>query len=184
MAQLQKSIRDECARIASAYESDYEIALARQKSLQSSLNRLVSDETPTNLAQVKLRDLENSADSSRALLTGYLQKYQDASQLETFPISDARIITEAAAPLRPSDPKSLFVLAGVMLVGIISQYDRRRGAGTFLRKIHLGRRYRGFCRPEVSRNAAKGNGVRGAENGGFLRTEIFSIRRQGKGRHI
>ncbi len=119
MAQLQKSIRDECGRIASAYESDYEIALARQKSLQSSLNRLVSDETPTNLAQVKLRDLENSADSSRALLTGYLQKYQDASQLETFPISDARIITEAAAPLRPSDPKSLFVLAGAMLMGLI-----------------------------------------------------------------
>ena len=119
MKQVQQSMDDEVARLVGAYESDYKIALARQNSLQSSLDRLVSDNTPASLAQVKLKDLENSADTSRALLTGYLQKYQKASQLETFPISDARVITEAEGPLKANNPKAALVLAGGLAAGLL-----------------------------------------------------------------
>jgi succinoglycan biosynthesis transport protein ExoP len=119
MAQIQNSIKAEFAQLVNAYESDYQIALARQNSLQASLNALVTDNAPGNLAQVKLKDLESAAETSRTLLTAYLQKYQDASQLETFPISDGRVVTSAMVPIKPNNPKSAVVLGGGVVLGLL-----------------------------------------------------------------
>jgi len=135
MEQVKKAIQAELGRIADAYDSDYRIAQAREVSLQASLNGMVSDNAPTNLAQAKLRDLESSAETSRALLNGYLQKFQAANELETFPISDARVITQASSPLKPDNPKAWFVLAaglaGGLLLGAGAAFAREQFNNSF-----------------------------------------------------
>jgi succinoglycan biosynthesis transport protein ExoP len=119
MNEILIAIRSETARVIDAYENDYKVALSRQKSLEASIDKVVLDSNPTSLAQVQLRDLQSSAETSRALLTGYLQKLQDASQLETFPVSDARIVTRAVAPLKPSNPKSVIILPAGIIAGLL-----------------------------------------------------------------
>jgi succinoglycan biosynthesis transport protein ExoP len=119
MAELLNAIHSETARLIDSYENDYKVQLSRQQSLEASIDKVISDSSPTSIAQVQLRDLESNAETSRALLTGYLQKIQDASQLETFPVADARIVTRAVPPLKPSSPKPVMVLPAGVLAGLL-----------------------------------------------------------------
>ena len=96
---MRNSIANEVQRIASAYASDYAIALAREKSLNESMSTLVDENDTSNVAQVKLRDLESSADTYRTLYDSYLQKFQESIQQQSAPVSDTRIISLATPPL-------------------------------------------------------------------------------------
>jgi succinoglycan biosynthesis transport protein ExoP len=126
MGELRNSIANEVQRIAAAYESDYEIAKAREKSLDDSLSALVGENGSSNIAQVKLRDLESTADTYRTLYDSYLQKFQESIQQQSAPITDTRIITLATPPLFKSSPKTLLFIAGGLLLGLFV------GAGTSL----------------------------------------------------
>src|SRR5262249_213657 len=64
----------------------------------------------TNQAQIALRDLESRAQSYRQLNDSFLQRFMETIQQQSFPISEARVITRATPPLRPSNPRTLFVL--------------------------------------------------------------------------
>src|SRR5262249_35293268 len=71
---------------------------------------IVSVSQTTNQAQIVLRDLESRAQSSRQLHDSFLQRYMETVQQQSFPISDARVITRATPPLRPSNPRTMLVL--------------------------------------------------------------------------
>ena len=115
MQDLKNSIKDEVNRIADAYRSDYEIAKSREVSLENGLKGLVTESGSTAQAQVKLRNLESAADTYRTLYNNFLQKLQEATQNESFPISESRVIATAVTPDKKSSPKAgLFLLGGVL----------------------------------------------------------------------
>lgn len=111
MQGIRASILDELRRLAESYKSDFQIATQREASIQKELSTTVSQSQVTNQAQVSLRDLESSAQTYRALYDNFLQRYMESVQQQSFPITEARVITKASRPLRPSAPRSLFVLA-------------------------------------------------------------------------
>ena len=121
MREIRKVIVDELRRIAQTYRSDYEIAKAREESLTKSLAEIVSVSQTTNQAQIALRELESSAQSYRALHDNFLQRYMESVQQQSFPISEARLITTATPPTSPSSPRTKLVLmlgaAGGIIVG-------------------------------------------------------------------
>jgi succinoglycan biosynthesis transport protein ExoP len=121
MREIRKVIVDELRRIAQTYRSDYEIAKAREESLTKSLAEIVSVSQTTNQAQIALRELESSAQSYRALHDNFLQRYMESVQQQSFPISEARVITTASPPTSPSTPRTKLVLmlgaAGGIIVG-------------------------------------------------------------------
>jgi polysaccharide biosynthesis transport protein len=121
MREIRKVIVDELRRIAQTYRSDYEIAKAREESLTKSLAEIVSVSQTTNQAQIALRELESSAQSYRALHDNFLQRYMESVQQQSFPISEARLITTASPPIRPTSPRTKLVLmlgaAGGIIVG-------------------------------------------------------------------
>ncbi|WP_199088351.1 GNVR domain-containing protein [Bosea sp. ASV33] len=119
MGELRKSIQDEVKRISDAYQSDYEIARSREQSLQNDLDALVKRASSSSQLQVELRNLESAADTSRTLYNNFLEKLQQATQQETFPITDARIITTAVPPDRKSSPKTLLLLAVGSVIGLL-----------------------------------------------------------------
>lgn len=119
MREIQKSIADEVRRIAQTYRSDYEIAKAREASVERSLSSLVGQATVTGQAQIKLRDLESTSQSYRNLYDNFLQRFMEATQQQTFPISEARVITAATEPSSKSAPKSNLVLAGTLVFGLL-----------------------------------------------------------------
>lgn len=119
MAEIKKNIEDELKRIQQSYKSDYDIALTREESIKSSLANVVSESQLTNQAQVALRELESNAQSYQAMYDNFLQRYMESVQQQSFPITEARVISAATTPLKKSSPKSLLVLAAGLFGGLM-----------------------------------------------------------------
>ena len=111
-----RTFRDELKQIQAAYKSNYDIAQAREKSIKNSLENAVSENQLTNQAQVKLSELESNAKTHQQMYDNFLQAFMQATQQETFPITDARVISSASVPSHKSHPKTLIVL-GVSIAG-------------------------------------------------------------------
>lgn len=118
MKQTQKAIQDELRRIGQVYQSEFEIARGREESLRKSLDELFQQTTSTRQQQIKLRELDASAQSYRTLLDTYLQRYVQVVQQESSPITEARIISDALPPKNRSWPKTGIILLGALCGGL------------------------------------------------------------------
>jgi succinoglycan biosynthesis transport protein ExoP len=119
MQEIRHSITDELKQIAGAYKSDYDIAKARENSLEQTLASTVAGSQTTNKAQIELRQLESTAQAYRALHDSFQQRYTDAVQQQSLPMTEARVITRASPPSTKSSPKSLIILAGATMGGLV-----------------------------------------------------------------
>ncbi|MCK1396163.1 polysaccharide biosynthesis tyrosine autokinase [Bradyrhizobium sp. 1] len=117
MREIRKSITDELRRIGESYKSDLEIARAREASVQASLRSTIDQSNDTSQAQIVLRDLDSNAQSARALADNFLQLYMLSVQQQSFPQTDARLITDASPPLTPSDPKTMLIIFAAIVGG-------------------------------------------------------------------
>lgn len=118
MAEIKKNITDELKRIQESYKSDYDIAQTREEAIKTSLANVVSESQLTNQAQVQLRELESNAQSYQAMYDNFLQRYMESVQQQSFPITEARVISAATAPLVKSYPKTLIILAASLFGGL------------------------------------------------------------------
>ena len=118
MSELRRNISDEMRKIAQSYRSDYEIAQSRENDLKQSLETSVSESNVTNQAQIKLRELQSTAQSYRAMYDNFLKRYMETIQQESFPITEARLISPATRPIGPNQPKVPLVLAIAVLSGL------------------------------------------------------------------
>lgn len=117
--ELRDSIAAELRQIAETYKSDYEIAKQRQNEIERTIDNLVAQSQETNQAQIELRQLESSADTYRGILKSALQRNSELLQQQTFPGTEARLITRATAPTSNSSPKTLAILAASTLGGLM-----------------------------------------------------------------
>jgi polysaccharide biosynthesis transport protein len=118
MREIQNSIRNELQRIAESYKSDLEILKQHEESVQRQLNQAVSQSQVTNEAQVALRELESNAQTYRALYDNFLQRYMESVQQQSFPITEARVISAATRPLSKSSPKTMLLLTFATMIGL------------------------------------------------------------------
>lgn len=147
MREIRDSIFAELRRLAENYKSDYEIAKQRQQSLERDLAQAVSQSQEANKAQVTLRELESSAQSFRTLHDNFLQRYMESLQQESFPITEARVISRATRPLGKSGPKMELVLALACFGGI-----GLGAAAGFIREV-MDRVFRTTAQVETALNA-------------------------------
>jgi polysaccharide biosynthesis transport protein len=119
MDELRASIRDQEQLIADTYANDYAMAKTKENELASAVAKLIGEARADNQTQAKLRELESSAETLRALYNSALQKYKELLQTESLPTDSARIITKAVPPLYKNNKKSLAILAGGMMVGFL-----------------------------------------------------------------
>ena len=128
MNEIRNSILDELRRIAESYKSDYEIAKQRQTGIEQQLAQAVAKSQVANRAKVQLTELESNAQSYRTLYDDFLQRYTESVQAQSFPVTDARVVTPAARPFTKSHPKTLLVLlisaSGGMILGLMMGYLR------------------------------------------------------------
>ena len=123
MNEIKNSILDELGRIAESYKSDYEIAKQRQVGIERELAQAVIQSQVVDRAQVQLMELESNAHSYRTLYDDFLLRYTESVQQQSFPMTQARVVTPAARPLTKSHPKTLLVLlisaGGGMIIGLL-----------------------------------------------------------------
>ncbi|WP_315836328.1 GumC family protein [Bradyrhizobium prioriisuperbiae] len=133
MKEVRRSISEELRRLAETYRSDYSIAQQREKGVQAALDDAVSNSQMTGQAQVRLKELESNSQTYRTIYENFLERYTDTIQQQTYPITEARVISSASRPGRRSSPSTLLVLlvgcvSGLMLgigIGIINDMADR-----------------------------------------------------------
>src|SRR5215467_4532226 len=114
MDELRTSIRDQEQLIADSYSNAYRTAKARESELAATVAQVEGEAGTNNRAQVKMRELESSADTLRTLYDSFLQKFEETNtiQTEAIPLQNARIINRAAPPLHKISKKTAAVLGG------------------------------------------------------------------------
>jgi polysaccharide biosynthesis transport protein len=118
-AEVQRQMLAELARIAESYESEYLVAKSRLEALNQSVDKLIGVAAGANNKLVELRELERAADTYKNLYQSFLQRYQQTVQQQSFPMSDARVITPAEPPMQPSHPKTFPIILLSALMGAI-----------------------------------------------------------------
>jgi exopolysaccharide transport family protein len=118
MKGIRTSILDEVRRLAGSSRSDFEVAKQRQQDIEKQLALAVSQSRTTNSAELTMRELETSAKGYRSFYESFLQRYMGSVQQESFPISEARVISPATPPQGKSKPKTVLILALGILGGI------------------------------------------------------------------
>jgi succinoglycan biosynthesis transport protein ExoP len=117
MAGLQRAILDEVARIAETYKSEVEIARSSEISIQKRLEGVFKDASSTRQSQIKLRELETRAATYQTIYENFLSRYTAAVQQQSFPSTEARVITPASLPDSKSSPKTSLTLFLSLLGG-------------------------------------------------------------------
>jgi exopolysaccharide transport family protein len=118
MRDIRTSMLDEVRRLAETSRNDYEVAKQRQQEIEKQLAQAVSQSRTTNSAELTMRELETSAKGYRTLYESFLQRYMGSVQQESFPTSEARVISPASPPQQKSKPKSLLILALGLFGGV------------------------------------------------------------------
>ncbi|MBO3762228.1 polysaccharide biosynthesis tyrosine autokinase [Ciceribacter sp. L1K22] len=117
MKEFERLMFEELGRIAESYQSDMNVAEAREKALQESVDAAQGVTALAGETQVQLRELQRTADTYKNLYQTFLQRYQEAIQQQSFPVTEARVISSAVAPKGPSEPNKKLVLAFSIFLG-------------------------------------------------------------------
>jgi len=125
MKDISDSIENELRRIVETYKSEYEISKSREDSARKSLSEIVLQSNATSEAQVTLHTLDSNAQTYRNIYENLMQRYTESIHEQTFPLSEARLITRATVPTKHSQPNVPLVVAisavgGLMLAFWVS----------------------------------------------------------------
>jgi polysaccharide biosynthesis transport protein len=136
MAALQRAIWDEISRIAESYKSELQITKTQEDSIERRMNEVFQHSDSTRQKQVRLRELETAANTYRNIYETFLSRFTQSVQQQSFPSTEARVVTFASAPGVPSSPKTRLTLALALVcgigLGIIAGFAREQ----MNRKIH------------------------------------------------
>src|SRR6266568_4628000 len=118
MAALQRAIWDEISRIAESYKSQLQIAKSQEESIDKRMIEVFQKSASTRQSQVRLRELETAANTYRGIYETFLSRFTQSVQQQSFPSTEARVVTFASPPRGPSSPKISLTLALAALCGL------------------------------------------------------------------
>ena len=130
-AGIEAQIKAEVSRISTNLKNEAEVARARLSTLQGNQSSIKGELVTNNAGMVKLRELEREAAATRAVYEGQLQRFREISGAGGADAPDARVVSEAAKPNKPSGPLLGKSLITALLLGMIAGF----GAGFAVDKI-------------------------------------------------
>src|SRR5712692_9110199 len=130
MAALQRAIWDEISRIAESYKSKMQITKSQEESINKRMIEDFQKSDSARQSQVRLRELETAANTYRGIYETFLSRFTQSVQQQSFPSTEARVVTVATPPRSPSSPKigltlSLAAICGLGL-GLMSAFAREQ----------------------------------------------------------
>jgi exopolysaccharide transport family protein len=130
MSALQRAIWDEISRIAESYKSELQIAKSQEESIDKRMIEVFQKSGSTRQSQVRLRELETAANTYRGVYETFLSRFTQSVQQQSFPSTEARVVTLATPPRSPSSPKIALTLALATLcglgLGVLSAFTREQ----------------------------------------------------------
>ena len=120
LSELDRQIETERKRNVESAKSDYETAQNQQKSLERQLAALEGEMLTDVQAAVKLQELERNADASRNIYEQFLSRFKTTNEQRMLQTSQARIVSAATAPIRPTRPSLALILGALALGALLS----------------------------------------------------------------
>ncbi len=117
LREVQGKIGAEIAKIAANIGNDLALARQREQSLLSEIKRLQGDQATQADAEVKLRELQLAAQTSRQVYEAMLARFNEVSLTDDkVQKPDARILSPAAVPGGPIAPrKDLYMMMALFI---------------------------------------------------------------------
>src|ERR1700680_4413200 len=116
---IENSISAEVGRILSNLKNDYDVAKAREDSLQQSLDQMTGQSGLDNEVSIQLRALGRVKTANKTLFDNLLSRTKITQEQSTFEEREARVISPAAKPGAPSFPRKTLVLSLALVVGCL-----------------------------------------------------------------
>ena len=116
---VERSIAAEVARIITNLKNDYDVAKAREDSLQKSIVQMSGADGIDNEISIQLRELERANTANKTLFENFLSRGKLTQEQSTMQEREARVISPASKPGAPSFPKKGLVMALALVVGTL-----------------------------------------------------------------
>ena len=132
LSDLGTRLEAEIEKVVRGLRAEVEVAQTRERTLERDLNNLKSEAAQLNTALGQLRVLEREAATNRALFDSFLSRWEETGRQDEIQHPDARILSYAEVPRRPSSPRKNRIIAmamafsvflGTVLVFLIEQLD-------------------------------------------------------------
>jgi polysaccharide biosynthesis transport protein len=175
MAALQRAIWDEISRIAESYKSELQIARSQEEAIDKRMTEVFQASSETRQSQVRLRELETAANTYRGIYETFLSRFTQSVQQQSFPSTEARVVTFATPPGSPSSPKvsltiALAAVCGLAL-GLIAAFLREQMSRQIYTRAHLEKLLGTSCLAVLPAIAQRRSGLgklrSGTESGAF-----------------
>ena len=134
LAGINKSLYEELVRSVAQLQSDFDLALRRERLLEASLQQLTARQSESG-DTVKLQQLQRIADADSKLYETYLSQYNEVGTRLSLQMVGAKIISPAELPTVPVFPRHqtliyigavIFGLAGGIFLALMLEYMRPR----------------------------------------------------------
>ncbi|MCF6329468.1 MAG: AAA family ATPase, partial [Henriciella sp.] len=120
VADIDRQIRSEAARITSNLESEVRVARDRVAEIRQQIGASRGQLMRDNRSLVRLRELEREATSSRQLYEEFDTRFKETREQNDLVQPDARILSSATVPNSPSSPRTMLnLIIGILLGGVI-----------------------------------------------------------------
>lgn len=161
---VRSKLEDEVRRVVQDLENEVAVAKAREVELQSSLRGIQNQSSTVELAHVELRNLTREAETNRQLFETFLTRFREIVEQQELQEADARIMSAADMPSKPSSPQTKLVTmiafagslaAGALLVFLLERWDSDYGFRSAEEIQALGLRALALV-PDLSRKETNG----------------------------
>ncbi|MDH3664759.1 MAG: polysaccharide biosynthesis tyrosine autokinase, partial [Alphaproteobacteria bacterium] len=161
---VRAKLEDEVRRVVQDLENEVAVAQAREVELQSSLQGIQGQSSTVELAQVELRNLTREAETNRQLFETFLTRFREIVEQQELQEADARIMSAADVPSKPSSPRTKLVTmiafvgslaTGAILVFLLERWDSNYGFRSAEEIQALGLRALALV-PDLSRRETNG----------------------------
>ena len=120
LAAAQASLRGQVEQVVAGIERNYQLAVANETSLRSSVNINKAQIQDISRKEFRLRELQREVDSNRALYDTFLTRLKETAATSDLDSANARIVDRATVPTTPIKPKkALIVLLATFLAGLV-----------------------------------------------------------------
>lgn len=113
---VQAKLISEMQRVAASMKNEVAVATARVEALQSGLDELSNVRHEDNEKMIRLNELVREAASNRLIMENFMQTYKRSDEQEKLQEPEARVISYAAVPLKPSYPDKMLFLSLAMAI--------------------------------------------------------------------
>jgi capsular exopolysaccharide synthesis family protein len=117
---LNQKKKAEINKVINSLENEYEVALAREKSLKNSLAQLKEEAQNLNEKAIEYGVLKRQAESARQMYDLLIKRFKETSMSEEIKTGNIRIMDQAEVPKNPVKPNAkrnmlLSLVLGLML---------------------------------------------------------------------